>query len=64
MGWMNKLISFHNKKEKCLICESTVGENAGVVEYRYQGGIGKAFVCEKCADEMNQNNLGDIDEAI
>lgn len=64
MGWMSKLIEHHKHKAKCLICDEICGENAAVVEYRYDGGTGKAFICEKCADEMDKTVLDDIDDAV
>jgi hypothetical protein len=66
MGWMSKLISRHNGREKCLVCEKIVGKDAAVVEYRYDGGMGKAFLCDSCEKEFGQTQLsdGDIDEAI
>lgn len=64
MGWMSKLISLHNKKEKCLICEKPVGDNAAIVEYSYADGIGKAFICETCSNEMNETRLEDEDGSL
>ena len=62
MGWMSKLIERHNNKAKCLICEKTVSQDAAVVEYRYDGGTGQAFLCAKCEEEMNNSKLDDIDD--
>lgn len=64
MGWMSKLIEKHNKKAKCLICEKPVGDDAAVVKYSYQGGEDQAFICKACADDMDQNRLDGIDDAI
>lgn len=65
MGWMSKLIERHNKKAKCLICDSIVGDDAAIVKYSYDGGVDQAFICKKCGDDMNQNKLeDDIDDAI
>ena len=59
-----KLIGLHNRKEKCLVCEKTAGGEAAVLRYRYQGGEGEAFVCKKCADNLEKSKLGDEDEAF
>lgn len=64
MGWMSKLIDRHNNKAKCLICDKTVEKDAAVVEYKYDGGIGKAFLCKECEIEFGQTKLDDIDDAI
>ena len=65
MGWMQKLIERHNNKAKCLVCEKIVKKDAAIVEYRYDGGIGKAFLCKVCEEEFGKTQLnGDIDEAI
>lgn len=54
-----RLIGLHNKKEKCLICNKTVTDDASIVNYKYQGGTGQAFICKKCADEMDKTKLDD-----
>ena len=59
-----KLIGLHNKKEKCLVCEKPVGNDAAIMKYKYGGGEGQAFVCKKCADTLDRPKLGDIDEPI
>lgn len=58
MGWMTKLIERHTEKAKCLVCENTVPKDAAIVEYRYNGGVGKAFLCEKCENNFNTPQLG------
>lgn len=59
-----KLIGLHNKKEKCLVCGCAVDDSAAVMNYKYEGGEGQAFVCKKCADQLEKSKLGDIDEAL
>lgn len=59
-----RLIGLHNQKEKCLVCQKTAGDDAAIVNYKYEGGEGQAFVCKKCADELEKPKLGDIDEPI
>lgn len=54
-----KQISLHNGKEKCLVCSKPAGKGAAVVNFRYQGGTGQAFVCKQCADEMDKTHLDD-----
>ena len=61
MGWWNKLVQRHNGTAKCLICEKGVPKDAAVIEYKYDGGIGKAFLCEKCETEMNTPKM-DLDD--
>lgn len=45
------------EKRKCLVCEMTVDKNFAEVKYSYQGGIGIAFLCSKCGDELERNRL-------
>lgn len=52
-----KRISLHNKKETCLVCNKPVGDDAAVVNYKYLNGTGQAFVCKKCADDMDQTSI-------
>ena len=63
MGWWNELIRRHNNEAKCLVCENTVPKDAAVVEYRYDGGVGKAFLCTKCEKEFSKSNL-DFDDDL
>jgi hypothetical protein len=59
-----KRISLHNNKEKCLVCRKSAGKDAAVVNFKYQGGTGQAFVCKKCADELDKTKMDDIDESL
>lgn len=59
-----KRISLHNKKEKCLVCGKTAGDGAAVVNFKYQGGTGQAYVCKKCADQMDKTKLDDDYESL
>lgn len=59
-----KLIGLHNNREKCLVCGKSAGKDAAVMRYKYEGGEGEAFVCKKCADELDKPKLGDLDETL
>lgn len=54
-----RLIGLHNNKEKCLICDKKAGKDAAVVNFKHQDGISQAFVCKKCADQMDKSKLDD-----
>lgn len=64
MGWMQKLINRHNGKERCLVCSSIVKPDAAIVEYRYDGGTGQAFLCETCEERFNETKLDGIDDTL
>jgi type II restriction/modification system DNA methylase subunit YeeA len=55
MKLLSKLIK--SEKRKCLVCEKKVDKNFAEVQYTYQGGVGTAFLCSKCGDEMDNNRL-------
>jgi transcription initiation factor IIE alpha subunit len=54
-----KLISklMNRQEKKCLICEKRLGKNFAEVKYSYEGGVGSAFICSKCGDELEKNRL-------
>lgn len=50
------------KKHKCLICNRKFRKGGAEVRYSYsnedgEAKIGKAMVCQKCADKMDQNKM-------
>ena len=59
-----KRISLHNNKEKCLVCRKPAGRDAAIVNFKYRGGSGQAFVCKKCADQMDKTKLDDDYESL
>jgi hypothetical protein len=59
-----KKISLHNNEETCLVCSKPAGKDAAVVNYKYQSGTGQAFVCKKCADELDKTKLDPDYESI
>ena len=46
-----------NGNHKCLVCEKSVDKNFSEVQYAYRGGVGKAYLCDGCGDEMEKNKL-------
>lgn len=64
MEWMQKLINRHNGKEKCLVCERSVGKDAAVIEYKHMDGMDKAFLCKACEKKFGETKMDGIDEAV
>ena len=50
--WIQKLIARRNKGKKCLVCDKK-GEHTAQVHYRYNGGIGEAYLCNRCAKQFD-----------
>jgi transcription initiation factor IIE alpha subunit len=55
MKLLSKLLN--KEKRKCLICEKSLGKNFAEVKYSYEGGVGSAFICSKCGDELEKNRI-------
>ena len=61
--WISKLVEkFRNDKNVCLICGKNAGDNPAIVQYKYDGGLGTAPLCDKCAEEMDKDKVGEIDD--
>lgn len=64
------MFGFFKKKEvpNCLICEKPIkGDKFSQVKYRYgadSGTIGTAYLCPKCADQVDNGQDEDYGEPI
>jgi transcription initiation factor IIE alpha subunit len=55
MNILSKLLK--KEQRSCLICEKSLGKNFAEVKYSYHDGVGSAFICEKCGDEIEKNRM-------
>lgn len=61
--WISRFLEkLRNDKNLCLICNKNAGKNPAIVQYKYEGGLGEAFLCDKCDDSMNKTKMEDIYE--
>lgn len=61
--WISRVVEKLRKDNNvCLICNKNAGKNPAIVQYKYDGGLGTAPLCDKCAENMDQNKMDEIYE--
>lgn len=53
MKILSKLLG--KETRKCFVCEKTLDKNFAEVQFMHKDGIGKAFFCSECSDEMEKS---------
>lgn len=48
---------------ECLMCGFT-GPHKAEIHYAHQGGADVAYLCDDCADDIQEPNVGDEDESL
>lgn len=62
MGILSKLLG--KESRNCFVCQKPLDKNFSEVQFMHKDGIGKAFFCSECSDEMekSQNDQEDKDD--
>ena len=61
MNWL-KIFKEKQNRKKCLVCHKK-GNHTASVQYSYQGGVGEAWLCNKCAKQFD-NMADEHDQSI
>ena len=65
-------MNFLRKKpqKRCIVCDAKVGSSPAHIRYKYieddEAKIATAYLCEKCADDMEQSKQveKDVDKSV